>query len=107
MLEAQRGAVMAQVQLERDVAMIKSINDDRKRFNDMIMTAAKRATGRDHGRTPKDWRDALVAGKSSPTKAEPSKPTVPEMVPLAYNPAFMPIGFSTRTLTSTRVYVDS
>ena len=34
MAEAQRGAVMAEAQLESDVANIKSINDDRKQFND-------------------------------------------------------------------------
>jgi len=107
MLEAQRGAAMAEAQLEGDVALIKSINDDRKRFNNVIMAIAKDATGKDHGRTPKEWREALAAGSGSPKKADPSKPTFPEMVPLAYNPTFMPVGFSTRTLTSTRVFVDS
>jgi hypothetical protein len=100
---------MAEAQLEGDVALIKSINDDRKRFNNVIMAAAKDATGKDHGRTPKQWREALAAGNGSPKKekADPSKPTFAETVPLAYNPTFMPVGFSTRTLTSTRVFVDT
>src|SRR5262249_7124265 len=44
-LEAQRGAVMAEAQLERDVAIVKSANADRKRFNDLIMAIAKDAAG--------------------------------------------------------------
>jgi hypothetical protein len=108
-LEAQKGAVAAEAQLEADVAMLKSINDDRKRFNDVIMAVAKDATGRDLGRTPKDWRDGLLAKNGSPKRSSQvtSKPTFPEMVPLAYNPTFSPVGFGIRTLKSTQVYVDT
>jgi hypothetical protein len=109
MLEAQKAAAMAEVQLQQDVATIKSINADRKRFNDLVMAVAKDATGKDYGRSPKEWRDALAAGNASPKKAtdRPPNPTIPEMVPLVYNAVFMPVGFSARTLTATRVYVDS
>jgi hypothetical protein len=48
-LEAQKGAVAAEAQLEADVAMLKSINDDRKRFNDVIMAVA--ATSAAHPKT--------------------------------------------------------
>jgi hypothetical protein len=109
MMEAQRGAVMAQAQLEADVALIKSLNDDRKRFTDLVMAIAKDATGKDRGSTPKEWREALAMGNKSskrPSKAA-VKPTFGEVVPLAYNPLFTPAGFTTRTLTTTRVFVDS
>lgn len=65
MLEAQKGAAMAEAQLEADVAQIKSINQDRKRFNDLVMAVAKDATGKDHGKTPKEWREALAGGNKS------------------------------------------
>ncbi|HKI20016.1 MAG TPA: hypothetical protein VKA15_19155 [Isosphaeraceae bacterium] len=108
MLEAQKGAAMAEAQLEADVAQIKSMNQDRKRFNDLVMAVAKDATGKDHGKTPKEWREALAGGnKSSKRPSNPSKPTIPEEVPLVYNPAFAPVGFSTQTLTQTRVIEDA
>ncbi len=109
MLEAQRAAAMAEVQLQQDVAIIKSINADRKQFNDLVMAVAKDATGKSYGRSPKEWRDALAAGHASPKKPtdRPPNPTIPEMVPLVYNAVFMPVGFTARTLTSTRVYVDT
>jgi hypothetical protein len=103
LLEAQRGAAAAAAQLEGDVEIIKSINSDRKRFNDVVMAVAKDATGKDHGPTPKDWRDALAKGNKSPKKPDPSKPTIGEVVPLAYNPAFVPVNF----IFTQRTYVDS
>jgi hypothetical protein len=106
MAEAQRGAVMAEAQLEGDVAMIRSINDDRKRFNDLVMAVAKDATGKNHGRTPKEWRDALaMRNQSRPPSKTPMKPTFDEMATLVYQPVFAPIGFKNSTFT--RVYVDS
>ena len=106
MAEAQRGAVMAEAQLEGDVAMIKSINDDRNRFNDLVMAVAKDATGKNPGRTPKDWRDARAVPNQStrPMKA-PVKPTFGEMATLVYQPVFAPVGF--RNTTFTRVLVDA
>jgi hypothetical protein len=111
LIEAQKAAVMAEAQLEGDVALIKSINDDRKRFNDRVMAVAKDTTGKDQGRTPKAWRDALVAGNNSNKQPSgtPPKPTFTEMVPLAYQPAFVfsPLGFITLTQTRTQVFVDT
>ena len=69
MLEAQRGAVMAQSQLDSDVAAIKTINDDRRQFNDRVMGVAREVTGKDLGRIPKEWREALAAAKSLPQGA--------------------------------------
>jgi hypothetical protein len=109
MLEAQRGAAMAEAQLEADVAQIKSMNKDRKQFNELVMAAAKDASGKDLGSTPKEWREALAGGNKSSKQPSrtPDKPTIPENVPLAYNPLFAPVGFTAQTLTQTRVYEDS
>jgi hypothetical protein len=103
LMEAQRGAAMAQAQLEGDVELIKSINADRKRFNDLVIAIAKDTTGKSAGDAPKDWRDALAAGSKSPKPSAPAKPTFGEMVPLAYNPAFVPVNY----VLSQRVIVDS
>ena len=65
MAEAQRGAVMAEAQLEADVATIKSINHDRKQYNDLVMAVATDTTGKNPGRTPKEWRDALARRNQS------------------------------------------
>ena len=45
---------MAKNQLEADVNMIKSINKERKKFNDLVIAVAKDATGKDGGKTPKE-----------------------------------------------------
>ncbi len=100
---------MSEAQLEADVEKIKSINEERKYFNDRIMTIAKAATGKDRGSTPKEWRDALAAGNNSnkqPTQT-PEKPTYAELVPSAYNPVFLPVGFMSQTHASTRTWVDT
>ncbi len=97
---------MAEAQLEGDVAMIESINEDRKRFNDLIMAAARDATGKDPGRTPKEWREALARGNRSDRPLKfPMKPTFGEMATLVYQPVFAPVGYRDTTLT--RVYVDT
>jgi hypothetical protein len=107
MMEAQRGAVVAKNQLEADVNLIKSINKDRKRFNDLVMAVAKDATGKDVGNTPKEWREALAAANGFSQQPSPAKPTYGEMVALQYNPVFAPVGFTAQTLFKINVYVDS
>ena len=106
MNEARRGAVVAQSQLEADVSWIKSINLRRMEINVLAMAVAKDAAGKDYGTTPKEWRTALAAG-TNPREAKlgvapndrdqpgqaPQKPTYSDLVPLAYNPVFAPIGF--------------
>ena len=106
-MEAQRGAAMAEIQLENDVKMIKSINDDQERFNDLVIAVAKAASGKNRGDTPKEWRDALAAGNNSSKRPSttPEKPTYAELVPLAYNPAFAPIGFMSQS--QSRIQVDT
>jgi hypothetical protein len=96
-MEAQRAALAAQDQLEGDVNTIKAINQDRRTFNEVIMTVAKDATGQDAGKTPKEWRDSLDAGRGRSSQPRAVKPTFGEMVGLEYNPAFEPIGFTFRS----------
>jgi hypothetical protein len=86
MLQAQAGAAAAEAQLEGDVKLIKSINDSRTSFNDQLIAVAKAATGKDHGDTPKKWREAVIPQDRYARKRE--KPTLAELVPLAYNPTF-------------------
>jgi tetratricopeptide (TPR) repeat protein len=101
MVEAQRGAAVAESQLEGDVAQLKAINDDRRHFNELVMSAASYATGKTVGTDPKDWRRA-VAGEKAEKKygeeptSKPKKPTVTELVPLAYQPVFAQLGLMTK-----------
>jgi hypothetical protein len=106
MAEAQRGALMAEAQLEADVAMIKSVNDDRKQFNNLVTAVATDATGKNPDRTPKEWREALARPNQSnrPSKT-PMKPTFGEMATLVYQPVFAPIGFASTKFT--QIVVDS
>jgi hypothetical protein len=106
--EARRGAVGAEAQLRYDEQAIRAINSSRRQFNDLVMAVARDATGKDHGTTPKDWREGLAgANQQSPRTPPSSKPTVPEMVPLAYNPWLGPTGFFSQALIRTQVYADS
>jgi hypothetical protein len=104
-MEAQKGAVAARNQLEADVRLIKSINEKRTKFNDLVMDVAKDATGRDNGKTPKEWRNALVPGNG--VSEQPAKPTYGEMVALAYNPVFAPVGFTIQSLFKINITADS
>jgi hypothetical protein len=106
MAEAQRGAIVAEAQLEADVAAIRSVNDDRKQFNDLVMAVATDATGKNPGRTPKEWREALAGPNQSIRSSKPPmKPTYGEMATLAYQPVFAPVGFTSTKFT--HVIVDS
>ena len=99
MIEAQKGAVVAQSQLEGDVSLIKSINDARAKFNDLVIAVLKYVMGNDRGRTPKEWRDALAAANlyvKQPSQLS-KKSTLTELVPLAYRPMFGPLQFVTDT----------
>ena len=59
------------------------------------------ATGKDPGRTPKEWREALARGNRSdrPSKT-PMKPTFGEMATLVYQPVFAPVGYRDTTADS-------
>lgn len=106
--EAQRGAVSAEAQLRADEREIRMINSSRRHFNDLVMAAARDASGQDFGTTPIEWREGLFGGNKQSPKTSPSaKPIVPELVPLTYNPWFGPTGFFTQSIVRTRVFEDS
>ena len=98
--EAVKGAVEARRQLDRDVDMIKLINKERKAFNELVMEAAKDASGKDHGETPKEWREKVL-GKGF-SKPPGDKPTYPEMAVLEYNPELLHV--TTRVIL--KVFID-
>ncbi len=105
MLQAQQAALVAQGQLANDVAQVESINDERNRFNELVMIAAKSACGKDPGKTPKHWRDMLSAKVDKyakrPTRSAP-KPTLSELVPIAFTYTISAqAGFLTRTYVDT------
>jgi hypothetical protein len=106
-MEAQRAAVAAKIQLETDVELIESMNTERKKFNDMVMAVAKDATGKDHGKSPKEWRDALAGGKGVSKRPSPAKPTYGDVVDLAYNPVFGPVGAAMQFRSKINIVEDS
>jgi hypothetical protein len=93
--EAQRAAQAAENQLESDVAQVKAINAARRHFSELVIAVAAYATGKDRGPTPKDWREAVLGAKALKQSGdEPSKnPTITELVPLGYQPAFAQLVF--------------
>jgi hypothetical protein len=112
MIEAQRSAMSAQAQLEADVARIDAINEGLRQFNELVMTVAQAATGKSPGRTAKEWRDLLAKGNNPryarPTRPTGPKPTVDELVPLAYVPDLSAaITFQAQTRFLTQTIVDS
>jgi hypothetical protein len=103
-MEAEKGAIVAENQLEADVNVVKSINKQRNKFNELVMAAAKNATGKDGGKTPQEWRETLAAASGVSKQPTPAKPTYGETVALAYNPVFAPLGISTQTLLGIKLY---
>src|SRR5262249_18466887 len=100
MVEAQQGAGRAQIQLHQDINWIEALNTVRNAFNEQVNGVAKEATGKDPGKTPKDWRTALRGRKeyeNSPPKPL-EKPTIDDLVPLAYLPQFGHLGFVRRVI---------
>lgn len=93
MLQAEQGAARAEAQLQGDVAQIKSVNDARRHFNELVISVASYATGKTFGLEPEDWRKAVKVGKKYSEEPKPDKPTVTELVPLAYQPTFGQLGF--------------
>ena len=112
MAENQRAAQTAQAQLAGDVARLDSINEGLHQFNELVMTAAQASTGKSPGRTAKDWRTLLAAsneGRSATPRARTAtKPTLDEVVPLAYVPD-LAAAFSSRMQTAfiTQTFADS
>jgi hypothetical protein len=94
--ESQRAAMSAQAQLAGDIGRIE----------------ARGATGKDPGQSAKEWRDMLAKGREGRSSSRPRqpgvKPTIDEMVPLAYVPDLAAtVSFQVQTKFLTQTYVDS
>jgi hypothetical protein len=89
-LESQRAALSAQAQLQADVGQIEALNKVRKAFNDLVVAALEGATGEQVGDRSKDWKGWLAKrkGYAADPPRTPRKPTLDQLVPLAYNPSF-------------------
>lgn len=94
-MEARKAAQAAEAQLEGDVALIKAMNAARRHFNELVISVATYATGKDRGPNPKDWRSAVHgdAVEKKYQKEETQKPTLAQFVPLNYQPAFFDVIF--------------
>ncbi|HEU5117477.1 MAG TPA: hypothetical protein VFT74_12605, partial [Isosphaeraceae bacterium] len=90
--EALKGALVAESQLENDVAQIEAQNQIRTMFNEVVTRALKDATGQDIDNDPKSWKTYVekLTGYGQ-TRPEKAKPTFDQAVPLAYQPRFAPI----------------
>jgi hypothetical protein len=88
--ESQRAAASSQARLETDVAELEALNKQRKDFNELVMAAARGATGTNPGDTPDDWRRLASGKKNSPPAGSPDpvRPTLDELVPPDYQPRF-------------------
>jgi hypothetical protein len=87
LLESQRASAVSQAQLQGDIKSIEQINKVRKAFNDRVAGVLKDATGQDAGETAKDWK-AWFSRKKGYVQDTPKKPTIEQIVPSAYSPAF-------------------
>lgn len=101
LVQAQQGAVNAQLLLQRDVAQIDGLNAARKSFNDIVLSVARDATGKDVGDDPADWRKvaAVGGGQSQDPPSKKRKPTIDQVVPLASMPQFGQLAFIRRVVT--------
>ncbi len=100
--------MVAQGTLANDVAVVEATNEQRRQFNELVMAAAQGAIGADPGKTPKAWRDYLAKklNKYDKRPASQPKPTVTELVPIAFEYSVM-AQTSFLTSTNTRTYVDT
>jgi Pretoxin HINT domain/HEAT repeats len=122
MLEAQKGAEVAERQLEDDVAAVDAYNERVHQDNATVLAALGRVTGQSLGESQDSWsrwwtdqQGYAVSRNSTPT------PTYVENVPIGYTPQVPPVqlvqgpivevrqhhscfaaGTSVRTLTGTR-----
>lgn len=93
-LLARRAAVGAQAQLEADVRQIQDLNRAREIFKQHVLSILRDATGADVGDTAEKWNRLAAKARGylreppPRDKTKPSKPTLDQLVPLAYNPRF-------------------
>src|SRR5262249_17733801 len=104
-LEAQKSAVMAQQQLDNDVAALKQYNQGLSEINDRVLPILRDVSGLDVGPKPLDWQKWYVnlVGYQLNQLQSSERPTTIEDVPLAFQPQPIPIGQLTIPISVTRV----
>jgi hypothetical protein len=95
-LEAQASAVVAQQQLERDVANLQTYNAPIVETNDRVRDVLKEMSGKDLGPDRDSWASWAAdlqgyAYNAQRVSVSTPPPTVVEQVPLDYQPQAMPI----------------
>jgi hypothetical protein len=88
MLEAQKTALMAQVQLQNDIATVESFNSGIHDVNTRVAQVLSGATGQDFGEDREAWKRWWVnqLGYAYRTPQEQPVPTFVQNVPLEYQP---------------------
>jgi len=88
MLEAQKSAITAQIQLQSDVATVEAYNAGVNEGNTRVAQVLKDATGQDLGQDREAWKGWWVdqLGYSYKRPYEQPVPTMVENVPIAYTP---------------------
>lgn len=89
-IEAERAAASSQARLQADTEEINTLNDQIKRFNDLLRMRAKDVLGKELGDSPAGWRAALArrAGSQKNPEEPATKPTLSTLVPPSYIPNF-------------------
>ena len=104
-LEAQKSALAAGEQLQRDVTELQAFNDSLRELNDRVLPVLNEVSGVDLGANPTEWQkwytdligyQALLSSTSEP-------PTLVEHVPLDYQPQPVPIDSFVGTIGVRRV----
>jgi hypothetical protein len=93
MLEAQKTAMLAQVQLQNDIAAVETFNAGVGAINARVAQVLKVATGQDLGEDGEAWKQWWInqLGYAYRTPVETPAPSVVEYVPLDYQPQPVPI----------------
>ncbi len=104
-MEAQKSAVVAEKQLESDVASIKEYNASLSQINDRVVPILKDISGLNIGPKPAEWQKWYVnlIGYQLNQLQSSDKPTVVEDVPLAYQPQPIPIGQFSGPIATMRI----
>ena len=93
-VEARKSAVTAQGQLQNDVSVLETANAEINRLNERVLPILKVISGADLGAKPEAWETwwlDQVGFRIIPQKASDTT-TIVEQVPIAYQPAPVPIG---------------
>jgi hypothetical protein len=93
MLEAQKSAVVAQAQLQADIAAVETFNRTIRDDNEQVAAVLDQSTGEHLGADRKGWESWWTnqLGYAYRTSEPAPVPTMVENVPLAYTPQPVPV----------------